>query len=103
MGEIGFERYVLPALLAVLVFGVVIILVTSGDDGPAMPASSPADESRPTATARRGAARTMTVRAGDTPTSIAGRARIGLDDLLELNPELEPRTLRPGQRLKIRR
>ena len=46
--------------------------------------------------------RTYVVQAGDTPSSIAVDAGIPLDRLLELNPDVDPQLLSPGQRLKLR-
>lgn len=42
------------------------------------------------------------VRAGDTLESIAARCDVPLSDLLELNPNIDPLTLNPGQRVRIR-
>ncbi len=46
--------------------------------------------------------RRYTVRAGDTPSAIAERTGVPLETILELNPDLDPQTLSPGQRLKLR-
>ena len=40
---------------------------------------------------------------GDTPTSIADRAGIFTERLLELNPSIDPSALKPGQTLKLAR
>jgi LysM repeat protein len=45
----------------------------------------------------------VAVRDGDTATSIAIHAGMSVDRLLELNPSLDPRTLRPGQKLTLAR
>jgi LysM repeat protein len=90
-------RWTLPALLLTLVVGGTIIVAASGrGGGPKHGVTS----KRPTP-AGRGAAKRITVRSGDTPTSIAKRAKITLLELLELNPRVDPRALRPGQTLKI--
>ncbi len=46
--------------------------------------------------------RRYTVRPGDTPSAIAERTGVPLETILELNPDLDPQTLSPGQRLKLR-
>ncbi len=46
---------------------------------------------------------TYTVAAGDTPIAIARKLGIKLDDLLAENPGLEPRNLRPGQKIRVPR
>jgi len=120
MEEIDPGRYVLPALLALLMLGSFLIIVTSGGGEPAgvvdRPARSNASSRTTTATTAKkpdiptippapGAvapgARFVRVQAGDTPTSIADRAGITADRLLELNPSVEPDALKPGQTLKL--
>jgi LysM repeat protein len=43
------------------------------------------------------------VKAGDTPSSIAEKTGTDLTEILRLNPDLDPQTLSPGQRLRLRR
>ena len=115
MEEIDPQRYVLPALLAVLFFGAFLILVTSG--GSDEPAGAVATPARTTSMPKRSAGtpasnrtasptpnagkRFVKVKAGDTPTSIAQTAGITADRLLELNPSVDPGSLKPGQTLKL--
>jgi LysM repeat protein len=97
-------RWTLPALLLTLVVGGAIIVAVSGrDSGPkqAVKGSSAPDATKPTR--RQRAARRVTVHGGDTATSIAQHAKLTLLELLELNPNVDPRALRPGQKLKISR
>jgi LysM repeat protein len=119
MEEIDPGRYVLPVLLALLMLGTFLIIVTNGggEDSSAtvdrpVRSSSPRT---PTATTARSTtptippapapplagARFTTVRPGDTPTSIAERSGISTERLLELNPSVEPDALKPGQTLKL--
>jgi LysM repeat protein len=42
------------------------------------------------------------VRSGDTLESIAAKCDVSLTDLLELNPQVDPLTLNPGDRVRIR-
>ena len=116
MEEIDPQRYVLPALLAVLFLGAFLILVTSGgSDEPAgavdrparststtkkTPAATPATQRTASPTPNAGK-RFIEVKAGDTPTSIAEAAGITADRLLELNPSVDPGSLKPGQTLKL--
>jgi hypothetical protein len=51
---------------------------------------------------RRRRRRTYTVRPGDTPSSIAEKTDVPLEEILRLNPDLDPQTLSPGQRIKLR-
>jgi LysM repeat protein len=42
------------------------------------------------------------VRSGDTLESIAAKCQVPLDELLLLNPDIDPLTLNPGDRIRIR-
>jgi hypothetical protein len=57
----------------------------------------------PTTALPRGCRRPRyTVRSGDTLESIAAKCDVPLSDLLELNPNIDPLTLNPGDRIRIR-
>lgn len=43
-----------------------------------------------------------TVEPGDTPSGIAEKTGVPLEELLDLNPEVDPQTLTPGQKLRLR-
>lgn len=47
--------------------------------------------------------RFVKVQPGDTASSIATAAGIGVERLAELNPSIDPDELRPGQTLKLAR
>ena len=46
--------------------------------------------------------RTYVVEPGDTPSAIAEETGVPLEEILRLNPDLDPQTLSPGQRLRLR-
>ncbi len=104
-------RFLAP--LALVAFGIALFLVVSSsstdpdtdDGGPATeeerPAASPGDGEEDGGSERRGRRR-YTVRPGDTPSSIAEKTGVPLEDILRLNPDLDPQTLSPGQRIKLR-
>ena len=48
------------------------------------------------------AAKTYTIKSGDTPSGIAVKVGVPLDQILELNPDLDPQTLTPGTKIKLR-
>lgn len=74
--------------------------VDSGGDQPGV--STPSKNSAGKATEKKTtSAKRYTVKAGDTPSSIAEEAGISLDRLLELNPDIDPQALSPGQKLKL--
>ncbi|MBW3608756.1 MAG: LysM domain-containing protein [Actinobacteria bacterium] len=121
MEEIDLLHYVLPALLGLLIVGTFLVIVTSGGgDAPAGAVERPARTSTTATTSTSTTATTSTststtpatasssgrfdkVRPGDTPTSIAQRAGISTERLLELNPSIDPSALKPGQTLKLAR
>jgi hypothetical protein len=104
MQDVDQQHYVLPALLALLLFGFLIIVVTSGGRGneAARPSNGSLRNAPPRASSDK-SSKAVTVRNGDTPTSIASHAGMSVDRLLELNPTLDPRTMRPGQKLTLAR
>ncbi|HEV2059362.1 MAG TPA: LysM domain-containing protein [Solirubrobacteraceae bacterium] len=113
MEEIDLQYYVLPALLALLIVGTFLVIVTSGGgDAPAGAVDRPARTSTTATTSTSTSTTPATasssgrfdkVRPGDTPTSIAERAGISTERLLELNPSIDPSGLKPGQTLKLAR
>lgn len=87
-------------------------VLSGGDSGGSGSPGGSGGETRPAATTpitttpRTGSGssrrtRRYTVKAGDTPSSIAEEAGIPLDRLLELNPDIDPQALTPGERLKL--
>jgi len=114
MEEIDVGHYVLPALLTLLILGTFFIIVTSGgseESGavarPARSATSTNTTAQPTTIAAKAvpasSGRFAKVQPGDTPTSIADRSGISTERLLELNPDVDPGALKPGQTLKLAR
>jgi LysM repeat protein len=94
---------------------VLVILVQRGfeDDDPVAtgPTTSAVDTS-PTVTGANGnttsappggGRRFYRVQAGDTLESIAAQFETDVDVLLELNPNIDPLALNPGQRIRVRR
>jgi LysM repeat protein len=94
-------RWTLPALLLTLLIGGYVIVAASGREDAAKPGSS--TPATTTTTKRHHKAKRVKVRKGDTVASIARRSKLTVVELLELNPNVDPRLLRPGQRLKISR
>ena len=95
---------------------VLVILVQRGfedDDADAGPTVSGAVDTTPTGTGRGGTTTTTgpqaggrrfyRVQAGDTLESIAAQFQTDVDVLLELNPNIDPLALNPGQRIRVRR
>jgi hypothetical protein len=103
-------RFLAP--LALLSFVVALLLVVSHSSNGGSPggAATPS-QGRPPATAGGGGnsssrskgPRFYTVKAGDTPTAIAAKTGVPLTQIEQLNPNLDPQTLSPGERIKLRR
>ena len=110
-------RYLAPLAIVAFLFALMVVLSSSGDGGgDASPAASataePADTSESSSddaaserssNRRRSTRRTYTVRPGDTPSAIAERTGVPLEELEALNPDIDPQQLAPGQRLRLRR
>ena len=62
------------------------------------PASSPNGKAK----RQRKGPRRYIVKSGDTPVSISEKTGVPLEQILSLNPNLDPQTLAPGQRIKLR-
>ena len=98
----------LLAPLALVGFVVALLLViNSTNDGGGSTAgdAKPAATATPTPTKKqkaRKARRRYTVKAGDTPSSIAEKTDVPLSQIQELNPDLDDQTLSVGQRIKLR-
>jgi LysM repeat protein len=86
---------------------VLIILVESGlnGGGSAATTSSLPTASTPTTTAGTTSGpkkkRIYRVRRGDTLESIAAKFNTTVDDLLQLNPNVDPLALSPGQKIRV--
>jgi len=95
-------RWTLPALLLMLVVGGLAIVSASKRDDTKTPGTSARTTTTPVkGKKKRKKARRVIVRTGDTASSIARKAKLTELELLELNPNVDPRLLRPGQKLKI--
>lgn len=94
-----------PVALVVFAIACFAVLAGSGDGGTA---ADPADKS---ATSSKTEATTATkeptrssykARSGDSFSSIAEKFGITATELQELNPDVDPLALQPGQRLKLK-
>ena len=97
-------RFLAP--LALVAVGIALYMVVQSSQTSSDGNGSPnrATDSRPTATPepeRRGPRR-YRVKEGDTPSSIAEKTGVPLEDILRLNPDLDPQTIQPGQRIRLR-
>jgi len=99
-------RFLAPIALVAVAFALYSI-AQDGRDPSAGDSGSPArTTATPTATKEASKStskkrKSYTVKAGDTPSGIAENAGISLETLYELNPDLDPQTLAPGQRIRL--
>jgi LysM repeat protein len=101
-------RFLAPVALVAFCIALFMIVTSNSNDREST-APNRATETSPAATPnsdgerrKRREPRRYTVQPGDTPSSIAEETGVPLEDILRLNPDLDPQTLSPGQRLKIR-
>jgi LysM repeat protein len=101
-------RLLAPLALVVTAVALFAVVTSGGSDRSTSPGSSgatPAATASPKSTeekrSRKPAARTYTVKPGDTPSSIAEQTGVDLQALLDANPDADPSALSPGQKLKL--
>ena len=102
----------LLAPLALVTFALALFIVVSSttkDDGSTpsardsgQPAQSTASPDAQGGGKKRKPPRSYTVKTGDTPSGIAEKVNVPLDQIYELNPDLDPQTLTPGTKIKLR-
>jgi LysM repeat protein len=100
-------RFLAP--LALVVFALALFIVVSnttkddpGETGATGTAAPAAATPTPKPERKRRVRKTYTVKSGDTPSGIAVKVDVPLDQILELNPDLDPQTLTPGTKIKLR-
>jgi LysM repeat protein len=102
-------RFLAPLVLVGFVIALFVVVTSSNTDTDPGGTGAPNQSSGTTPTASpAGTAekpkgrRRYTVKAGDTPSSIAEKTGVPLEQILLLNPDLDPQTLSPGQRIQLR-
>jgi LysM repeat protein len=91
-------RLLAPIAIAVVLVGVIVVVASS--DGGSGDKSTQRTATAPVKKVPR--KRTYVVKLGDTLTAISDRTGVSTAVLLALNPGLDPQTLQPGKRLKLR-
>ena len=99
-------RFLAPLALVAFVIALFVVVTNSRPDTEPPAGSNNTSGARPTATPtgkkERKGPRRYRVREGDTPSSIAEKTGVPLEEILRLNPDLDPQTLSPGQRIRLR-
>jgi LysM repeat protein len=90
-------------VVAIAFFAIILASGSGGDDGGNGEQTGRRDAGqRRTTTERRPRRAVYTVKVGDTLGSIAETTGVPVDQLLVLNPELDPQALVSGQKIKLR-
>ena len=98
-------RFLAPLALLAVVFALIMVVQSSQTDSDGGGTSNNrATDSTPTPTPapERKGPRRYRVKVGDTPSSIAEQTGVPLEDILRLNPDLDPQTIQVGQRIRLR-
>ena len=100
-------RFLAP--IALIAFAFALYSVVKDQSAPA--GGNSADRATPTATStaksskkkssKKKKVKTYTVKSGDTLSGIAEKTKLTQAEILDLNPELDPSTLAPGQKIKL--
>ena len=103
MADRNLARAAAPLALLAALIAVVAVIAVSGAGS-----SSSSDTPPPTRTAAtrpvrhvRATPKAYVVKAGDTLSVIADKTGVSLDEILQLNPQVDPNALQTGQRLKL--
>jgi LysM repeat protein len=105
-------RFLAPLALLGFVLALLLIVSHSSDDGSGgndaktnqeQPANSPAANSGGDGSSSKKGPRFYRIKVGDTPSSIAEKTGVSLSTIEQLNPDLDPQALSPGQRVKLRK
>jgi LysM repeat protein len=101
--EAELRRYAVPVVvLALVTAGALAGRRTLRDDSPAkVEHAQPVQRGAPPVAVKRAATRFYIVESGDTLGGIAGQFDTTVDRLMELNPAVDPRALRVGQRVRV--
>jgi LysM repeat protein len=96
-------RFLAPLALVAFIVALVMILQPGGND---QDGAAPSSSSKPAATATATAKpkrkrKVYVVKPGDTPSGIAQKTGVTLEQLEKANPSLDPQLLAPGQRIKL--
>jgi LysM repeat protein len=99
-------RFLAP--LALVAFAIALFSILGGERGGGEePATTQQPRSTATATATKAAGKrkrkVYVVKPGDTPSGIAEKTGVSLEQLEEANPDLDPQLLAPGQRIRLPR
>ena len=94
-------RVLAPLVLLACAAAVLLVVQKTLQDDPS-PSSATTVTTTTTRTTKVSTNKTYRVRSGDTLGAISVRVDVPVDQLLKLNPDVDPQSLRAGQRLRLR-
>jgi LysM repeat protein len=94
-------RVLAPLVLLASAAAVLLVVQNTLKDD-SSPATTTITTATTTRTTKASTRKTYVVRSGDTLGAISVRVDVPVDKLLELNPKVDPQSLRTGQRLRLR-
>jgi LysM repeat protein len=94
-------RVLAPLVLLACAAAVLLVVQKTLKDDPS-PSSATTVTTTTTRTTKVSTKKTYRVRSGDTLGAISVRVDVPVDQLLKLNPDVDPQSLRAGQRLRLR-
>jgi hypothetical protein len=99
-------RFLAPLALVAAAVALMLVVSNSSTGEQAAPAGSAVrnvGDGAGATPAKRRLRRRYTVKPGDTPSGIAEKTGVPLEEILALNPTLDPQTLAPGTKIRLRR
>jgi LysM repeat protein len=104
MADRNLARVLAPLALLAAVIAIVVVVQVSDSSTPDSPSATQRPVTQRTSQRTPPVRRTPSVyvvKAGDTLTGIADKTGSTLDEILELNPDVDPQALQTGERLKL--
>jgi LysM repeat protein len=95
-------RVLAPRVLLVCVAAVLVIVQSTLREDSSSSAGETTTTTTTTSTTSKKTPKTYRVRSGDTLGGISQRVDVSVDEILKLNPDVDPQSLRAGQRLRLR-
>jgi LysM repeat protein len=100
-------RFIAPIALIAFAFALYTVVhdtqkpAGSNSDAPASSATATPTKTASKKKSSKKKRKTYTVKSGDTPSGIAEKTGVPLETLMDLNPDLDPQTMAPGQKIKL--
>jgi LysM repeat protein len=101
MADRKLARLAAPLALLAAAVAIAVVVQASGSGSSSDPPTATRTAVTQPVRRARTSPRFYVVKAGDTLTVIAGKAKVSLETIQRLNPDVDPNALQTGQRLKL--